>query len=618
MRRRNLCGARGVEAISTIVGVHRVKNLAGYSDRPLAFFWRFVRSRWRGHAVVLAAVTLAVICSTVTQYGVKLLVDRLTVPSRGTDAIWEAFLFLVALIAADNLLWRLASWVGNATFVNVTGDVRRDLFQYLTGHAPSFFSTRPAGTLTSRVTATSNALFTVENMLVWNVLPPCMATICSIVFVATVSVPMALGLVLVAVVVIVVMFCIAAAGKPLHHEFASRAAAVDGELADVVGNMSIVKAFGGTGREHQRFEAKVGEELDARRRSLRYLERLRIGHALATVALTVGLLAWVLSLWQRGQATNGDVILVCTLGLAVLHATRDLAVALVDVTQHAARFSEALQSLLVPHQLFDRPGAGPLTGTGSSVTFDNVTFAYPDCPRLFEGLGFTIESGQKVGLMGPSGGGKSTIFALIQRFYDLERGRILISGQDITEVTQQSLREAIAVVPQDISLFHRSLMENIRYARPQASEEEVWAAAAAARCDFIEGLPQGIETVVGDRGTRLSGGQRQRIAIARAFLKNAPLLLLDEATSALDRASEEAIREALWRLMQGRTVIAIAHRASTVQNFDRILQIERGRLVRDGLPRPVGLRATARVRGVVAPRGEARARWAASKPPVSS
>ena len=277
------------------------------------------------------------------------------------------------------------------------------------------------------------------------------------------------------------------------------------------------------------------EEMAARQRSLRYLERLRIGHACVTVALTIGLLAWVLLLWQQGRATTGDVILVCTLGLSVLHATRDLAIALVDVTQHAARFAEALEKLLVPHQLSDRPDAKALARGGISL---NVRARWcspirtaPDCSTAWI---FTIESGQKVGLVGASGGGKSSIFALIQRFYDIDSGRILIADQDITEVTQQSLREAIAVVPQDISLFHRSLMENIRYARPEASDEQVWAAAAAARCGFIADLPQGLDTMVGERGARLSGGQRQRIALARAFLKDAPLLLLDEATSALD------------------------------------------------------------------------------------
>jgi len=285
-----------------------------------------------------------------------------------------------------------------------------------------------------------------------------------------------------------------------------------------------------------------------------------------------------------------------------------LAVALVDITQHGARFAEALEKLLVAHQLCDRPGAKALSRGGISVTFEKVAFAYPDCPKLFSNLSFRIESGQKVGLVGASGGGKSSIFALIQRFYDIESGRILIANQDVVDVTQQSLRDVIAVVPQDISLFHRSLMENIRYARPEASDADVWAAAAAARCGFIGDLPQGLDTMVGDRGARLSGGQRQRIALARAFLKDAPLLLLDEATSALDSESEEAVREALSRLMRGRTVIVIAHRLATVQRFDRILVIEGGRLVQDGPPRDLATR-DGHFRNLI--RAEARQRAAA-------
>ena len=561
------------------------ETLCAYADRPFGFFARYVRRHRIAHGVILSSVCLAVLCSVVTQYGVKLLVDALSQPDRQVVAAWTAFAVLVTFIATDNLLWRLAAWIGHSTFVAVTGDVRRDLFRHLTGHAPSYFASRSPGTLTSRITATSNAVFTIENMLVWNVLPPCIATLGAISLVATVSWGMAASLIVIAALVVVLMFRRAAAGQPLHHEYASRAAAVDGEITDVVGNMALVKAFGGLSREHCRFDAKVDQEMVARKRSLFYLERLRIVHALVTVALTVALLAWAVVLWQQGAATTGDVILVCTLGLSVLHATRDLAVALVDVTQHMARFSEALATLLVPHQLCDRPGAPALERRGASVTFEDVTFAYPDCPVIFEDLSFHIGTGQRVGLVGASGGGKTTLFALLQRFYDIQSGRILIDGQDVTEVTQQSLREAIAVVPQDISLFHRSLIENIRYARPEASDDEVWQAAHAAHCsEFIAELPEGLDTVVGDRGVRLSGGQRQRIAIARAFLKDAPLLLLDEATSALDGTSEQLIREALGRLMRGRTVLAIAHRLSTVRNFDRILVLERGRLVEDGSP----------------------------------
>ena len=383
---------------------------------------------------------------------------------------------------------------------------------------------------------------------------------------------------------VVAMFRLAAAGRPLHDEFADKAAAVDGEMVDVINNMPLVRAFCGLSYEHDRFDATVERELDARGRSLRYLEKVRLTHAIVTVVLTIALLAWVISLWQQGAATTGDVVLVCTLGLSILSATRDLAVALVDVTQHVARMTEAIATLLLPHELKDHPEAEPLVRSGAAVAFNNVAFRYPGGVQVFEKFSLRIQAGQRLGLVGQSGGGKSSLFMLLQRFYDIQNGSITIDGQDISRVTQQSLREAISVVPQDISLFHRSIMENIRYGRPNASDDEVLRAAIAARCDFIENLPEGMATIVGDRGIKVSGGQRQRIAIARAFLKDAPILLLDEATAALDGASEEAIREALSRLMRGRTVIAIAHRLATLRNFDRVVVLQGGRIIEDGPP----------------------------------
>ena len=559
-------------------------DLCRFADRPFAFLARYLRARPASHAAIVALVLAAVGCAVTTQYAVKFLVDTLA-GHAAASGVWLAFLLLTALIAADNLLWRVAGWIASSTFVRVTGDLRRDLFRHLTGHAPSYFIERLPGMLTSRVTATSNAVYTVENMFVWNVLPPCAGTVGAIAFVLTVSGPMAAVLVVVAVIVVVAMFRLAAAGKPLHHDFADKAAAVDGEMVDVIGNMPVVRAFGGIMREHKRFDGTLDREMGARRRSLRYLERLRLLHAVVTVVLTIGLLAWAIVLWQRGAATTGEVVLVCTLGLSVLHATRDLAVALVDVTQHMARLSEALATLLVPHELRDHPEATPLVRRGASVAFDDVSFSYPDGRKVFTHFNLRLAPGQRVGLVGRSGSGKSTLLALLQRFYDVQRGRILIDGQEVSRVTQHSMREAISVVPQDISLFHRSVMENIRYGRPNASDADVLQAAVAAKCrDFIEDLPDGFATLVGERGVKLSGGQRQRIAIARAFLKDAPILLLDEATSALDIDSEEAIREALGRLMQERTVIAIAHRLSTLRSFDRIVVLQEGRLHEDGPP----------------------------------
>ena len=559
-------------------------NLSGYAHRPLSFVLRYLRQRRAAHVIIISSVVLAVACSVGTQYGVKYLVDGLSAGPDRANTVWLAFVLLMSLIAADNFLWRIASWTASFTFVGVTGDLRRDIFRHLTGHAPSYFSDRLPGMLTSRITATSNAVFTVENMFVWNVLPPCMATIAAIVLIGTVSLPMAAGLVVMAGAMVTAMFRLAAAGRPLHDDFADKAAAVDGEMVDVINNMPLVRAFCGLNHEHDRFDATVARELTARGRSLRYLEKLRIMHAGITVLLTIALLAWAITLWQRGDATTGDVVLVCTLGLSILSATRDLAVALVDVTQHVARLTEAIATLLLPHELRDHPEAEALVKSGAAIAFNNISFRYPGGVKVFDKFSLRLQPGQRVGLVGQSGGGKSTVFVLLQRFYDVQQGSIMIDGQDIAKVTQQSLRQAISVVPQDISLFQRSILENIRYGRPNATDDEVLRAAIAARCDFVDMLPEGLATVVGERGVKLSGGQRQRIAIARAFLKDAPILLLDEATAALDSESEEAIREALGRLMRGRTVIAIAHRLATLRHFDRVVVLKGGKIIEDGPP----------------------------------
>ncbi len=561
------------------------RDLCHYRRRPIALVGRYIARRPAAHGFILLAVLTAATCAIGTQYGVKRLVDAIAHGPGAPTSPWPAFAILVAFIACDNFFWRAAGWVASSTFVKVTGDLRSELFRHLTGHAPAYFADRMPGTLTSRITATSNAVFQVENMFVWNVLPPCAATVGSIAFVATVNVAMAAALIAIGAVVMAAMYHFAARGAPLHNAFADKAAAVDGEMVDVVANMPLVRAFGGATREHCRFDAAVAMEMGARQRSLRYLEKLRLAHAFVVVLATLGLLAWAIQLWLAGRASAGDVVLVCTLGLSVLSATRDLAVALVDVTQYMARLAEAVATLLSPHELKDHPEARALVAQGARVTFDDVSFAYPAGNQVFSHFSVDIPQGQRVGLVGPSGGGKSTLVALAQRLYPPQTGRILIDEHDIARATEHSLREAIAIVPQDTTLLNRTLLENIRYGRPQASDEEVWAAATAARCrPFIETLPDGLETMVGDRGAKLSGGQRQRIAIARAFLKNAPLVIFDEATSALDSESEEAIREAMECLMAGRTVIAIAHRISSLRNFDRILVLHAGRLLEDGAP----------------------------------
>jgi ATP-binding cassette subfamily B protein len=559
-------------------------ELTRYADRPFAFLGRYLRRRAFSHAAIWTAILVAVGSSVGAQYGLKALVDALSGP-RDIAPIWQAFGVLVVLIAVDNISWRVAGWIANRTFVGVTADLRTDLFRHLTGHAPSYFADRMPGTLASRITATSNAVYALETMATWNVLPPIVATICAIAFLATVSLAMTAAMTAVAAVLVVMLFYLAARGGPLHRAYADRAATADGEMVDVISNLSLVRAFGGLAYEHRRFDETIAREAAARRRSLFYIEKLRLLHAAITATLTALLLGWALILWRANVISTGDVVLVSTLGFSILHATRDLAVALVDSIQHLARLEEAISTLLVPHTLRDAPAAPPLQRQRGAIAFESVSFSYPDGRKVFDGFSLHIEPGERVALVGESGGGKSTLFALLQRFHDPQAGRITIDGQDIAAATQDSLRASIAIVPQDVGLLNRSVVDNIRYGRPEIPEAAVIAAADAARCsDFIAAMPQGFETIIGDRGVKLSGGQRQRIAIARALLKDAPILLLDEATSALDTESEGAIREALAHVMEGRTVIASAHRLSTVADFDRIVVLREGRILEEGPP----------------------------------
>lgn len=557
--------------------------LERYAGRPIAFLLSYVRRRPFGHAVVLGAVMLAVGFSVTSNYALKHLVD--TLMRHDVAAVWVAFGLLAGVIAADNLTWRLAGFVASYVFVAVTGDVRRDLFAHLTGHAPAFFAERQPGTLAGRITTAGNAVFTVANLFAWNVLPPLFAVGLALIYLTTVNLRMALVLALIAVSFALFLIRLARRGAPLHDAYAREAAEVDGELVDVINNISLVRAFGAFGRERARFARRLGREMAARGRSLRYLERLRLLHAVATALMTAGLLAWGIHLWEEGRASAGDMVLVSSLGFIILHGTRDLAVALVDMVQHVARLAESLSTLLIPHELRDAQGAQKLGEPRGHVEFRDVTFTYPNGRTVLSNFNLTIAPGTKVGLVGRSGAGKTTVLTLLQRFRDVSGGEILIDGQNIAELTQESLQRAISVVPQDVLLFHRSVLENIRYGHPEASDVEVIAAAQAAGChDFIMALPEGYETLVGDRGVKLSGGQRQRIAIARAFLRNAPVLLLDEATSALDSEAEQAVQEALKRLMAGRTVIAVAHRLATLKEFDRIVVMQSGRIIQDGSP----------------------------------
>jgi ATP-binding cassette, subfamily B, bacterial len=556
------------------------------SQGAIRFLARYVRRRILSHAIVLAAVLAAVICAVGSQYAVKNLVDVLGTHHPATYTLWGAVALLLALVAGDNLLWRLAGWVSTYAFVAVGGDIRLDLFNHLSGQGTRYFVERFPGALAGRITAAANAAWTIENALTWTTIPPGTAVIGSILVLGTINWHLTVVLLIVVAALGASIGWLAAHGSRLHQSFAGHAAHVSGDLTDVVSNIGLVRAFGAARREQDRLSSKIQDEMQAQRASLRSLERMRLFHAVTVFMVTAGVLVWSVELWRRGKISTGDVVLTTTLGFTVLHASRDFAMALVDMVQQFAKLGEAVQVLGLPHEMQNATDAQPLIVCGGAIQFKQVGFRYPSGQEVLKAFDLDVPAGQKVGLVGRSGAGKSTIIALLQRLYDPDTGAVLIDGQNIAQVTQESLRGSIAVVQQDISLFHRSLLENLRYGRPEASDEEVFRAVEAARCtEFINRLPQGFDTLVGERGMKLSGGQRQRLAIARAFLMDAPIVVLDEATSSLDTESEQSIQEALSRLFKGRTVFAIAHRLSTLDAFDRIVVLDRGRIVEDGAPR---------------------------------
>lgn len=359
---------------------------------------------------------------------------------------------------------------------------------------------------------------------------------------------------------------------------------IGGALADAISGNAVVKSFGAEEREEARFARTAGAWQAAAVKTWNRFNVVGIGSNLFMVTLQAGLTGLLVWRWSKGEATSGDVVFAITSFTLMQgylrnfnETTRTLQKGMDDVLD-VAEFMRA------PLQLQDKPDAKDFAGQSGEIVFDHVAFGYPNQGgRLYEDFSLRIRPGERLALVGPTGAGKSTFVKLLQRLYDLDAGRIVIDGQDVAEVTQGSLRRAIAVVPQDPALFHRSIAENIAYARPDATAEEVALAAKRARADeFINALPNGYDTLVGERGVKLSGGERQRVAIARAFLADAPILVLDEATSSLDVETERKVQAATEELMAGRTTIVIAHRLSTIRAADRILVFDHGRIVEEG------------------------------------
>jgi ATP-binding cassette, subfamily B, bacterial len=357
-----------------------------------------------------------------------------------------------------------------------------------------------------------------------------------------------------------------------------------GALADAIGCNVVVKAFSGEQREDRRL-SRVVERWKARTAATWNRSTVNgTAQNAMMLALRLAVLGLAIWLWWQGAATPGDVAYVLTTYTLVSGYLRDVGMHIRNFQRSVNDLEELVEFHGEPLGVEDRATARPITVDRGRIDFDNVTFRYPALGRhVYDRLSLTIKAGERVGLVGHSGSGKTTFVKLVQRLYDVDGGRILIDGQNVADATQESLRRQIAIVQQEPILFHRSLAENIAYSRPSASTAEIEEAARLAHAhEFIATLPMGYATLVGERGIKLSGGERQRVALARAFLADAPILILDEATSSLDSESEALVQDAMGRLMRGRTTLVIAHRLSTVRALDRILVFEGGRIVEDG------------------------------------
>jgi ATP-binding cassette subfamily B protein len=575
-------GARGVELPYEPERMKEDDDLARSLRSPLAFLWRYVKI-WPGHFIGLSAVVVSASLSGIaSQYGMKLLVDAMEKPPAENTAVWFALAFFVGLFAVEAALWRVSGWLGCRTSVGVGVDIRLDLLNYATGHPMRFFQEHRAGSLGHRITATASDFSAMINKLTWNVAPPIVNFVGAFLIFLTINIWMALALAAFAIVITAGLYFYSVRGRPLHRKYAELAGTTGGEMIDVLTNIWAVKAFAAGARERTRLRYTFDTEATAQRRSWMFTEKARVIHDVLLWIMAGSMLIWAILLWKAGSVTAGDVVVVSTLVFRILHGSRDLAVALVEIEQHVNYLGETLRVVGVPHEVVDDEDAKTFRRGGGAIRFENVTFGYAETKPVLRNFSLDIPAGQKVGVVGPSGAGKSTIIHLVQRLHDIQAGRVLIDGQDARTLTQESLRFAIAVVPQEISLFHRTVMENIRFGRPEATDDEVREAAAAAHCEFIDELPEGYQTIVGDRGAKLSGGQRQRVGIARAILKDAPIVILDEATSALDTESEIEVQKALDRLTRDRTVIAVAHRLSTLTSFDRIVVLMNGQVAEDG------------------------------------
>ncbi|MCX6787673.1 MAG: ABC transporter ATP-binding protein [Candidatus Kaiserbacteria bacterium] len=537
-------------------------------------------------AASLAAVLLIESVGVISPLYLRQFIDMLSKGDPSPERVHALFLILAAF---GGILF--VGWIGQRVRMvavsrleaNVMTDLYQTAFAYLLGHAHEFFISNFTGTLTRRVARYARSFEQVFDNLLFNFFSSFLFVVGAIGVLSLKSMLLGVGLLAWTVVFVYMQFRMMHSLQALRADRTAEDSRVTGFLSDVMSNHPAIVAFAAAGYESSRFKETIMRWYAATRKVWDADTWVYGVQGLLAFGIELTILSGAVLLWQRGLVTVGDFVLIQVYIIGLMDRIWGIGRNMRQLYDAFADATEMLDILESPHAIQDVPSAVPLRVSEGAIAFDQVRFEYHDSQAVLKDFNLAIQPHEKVALIGSSGAGKTTVTKLLLRLYDVSGGAITIDGQDISQTTKESLCSSIAFVPQEPMLFHRSLLENIRYGRQGATNEEVIEAAKQAHChEFISRYPEGFNTMVGERGVKLSGGERQRVAIARAILKNAPILVLDEATSSLDSESERLIQDALLRLMKGKTVIAIAHRLSTVMNMDRLIVMEQGAVVLSG------------------------------------